>query len=337
MFAVLPATSTYQLNSYGFGSGGGTSSTSTYSLEGQTGETGSGNSGTSTYKIVSGDIATEQANVPKLSSFDNNGGLYYNKLHFTIDTQNNPSDATYALSISTDNFTSDIRYVQADMTVGTTLSPANFLTYSAWGGASGNVIIGLTPGTTYQLRAAASRGTYTQSAFGPSASVATANPSITFNLTTSTQNNPPFVVSFSSFSPDTIQNSQQTINIGLTTNAANGGNVYITSKYGALKSAQTGKTITSVSADLAAILEGYGAQAGTATQSSGGPLTAVTPFTASGTTVAQVSTATQSLYTTAAPVSGASATVTLKAKTTSTTVAASDYTDILTFTAAGNF
>src|SRR4051812_18408148 len=91
-FAALPATSTYQLNSYGFGSGGGTSSTSTYSVEGISGETGSGAPQTTTYKVQTDFVGTEQANVPKIASFDNSSGQYYNKLHFVLDTQGNPTD-----------------------------------------------------------------------------------------------------------------------------------------------------------------------------------------------------------------------------------------------------
>jgi len=104
LFAALPGTANYRLNSYGFGSGGGTGSTSNYALEGKTGEISGQTSATANYKILPAYIGTRQANVPKLTSLDNNGGVYYNKLHFVIDTQGNPTDAKFALEISTDNF-----------------------------------------------------------------------------------------------------------------------------------------------------------------------------------------------------------------------------------------
>lgn len=126
VFATLPSTSNYQLNSYGFGSGGtANASTSTYALEGNAGGLGGNTGSTSTYQLKPGFVETQQAHVPKIASFDNGSGVYYNKLHFVIDTQGNPTDALYALSISTDNFGSNIRYVKSDLTVGTTLTLDN--------------------------------------------------------------------------------------------------------------------------------------------------------------------------------------------------------------------
>ncbi|MDB5170328.1 MAG: hypothetical protein JWO35_22, partial [Candidatus Saccharibacteria bacterium] len=83
VFAALPATSNYRLNSYGFGSGGtAKSSTATYSLEGISGELSGQSASTATASTKPGFVESQQANVPKLVSIDNNGGQYYNKLHF---------------------------------------------------------------------------------------------------------------------------------------------------------------------------------------------------------------------------------------------------------------
>src|SRR6266404_5723381 len=91
ILATLPATTNYQLNSYGFGSGGTAGSgTATYSLEGISGELGGQTSTTSNYEVKPGFVETQQANVPKLSSFDNGSGRYYNQLHFVLDQQANP-------------------------------------------------------------------------------------------------------------------------------------------------------------------------------------------------------------------------------------------------------
>src|SRR5579884_205798 len=118
MFATLPSTTQYQLNSYGFGSGGTAgSSTATYSVEGITGEVSGQTAATSAYQTPPGFIQTEQANVPKVTL--SNPSNYYDKLLFVIDTQNNPSDALYALQVSTSsNFSSNVFYVQQDHTLG---------------------------------------------------------------------------------------------------------------------------------------------------------------------------------------------------------------------------
>ncbi len=126
-FGSVPATTNYQLNSYGFGSGGtANSGTANYSLEGISGEVSGQTSTTATYNVKPGFVETQQANVPKLSSFNNGGNTYYNKLQFIIDEQGNPSDATYALQISTtSNFSSDVNYVKSDLTIGATLTTAD--------------------------------------------------------------------------------------------------------------------------------------------------------------------------------------------------------------------
>ena len=112
LFAALPSTANYELNSYGFGSGGTvSSSTATYSLEGTAGELTGSSSGTANATTKPGYVETQQAHVPKLASLDNNSGEYYNKLHFVIDEQGNPSDAKYLVAVSTDNFVSDTKYL----------------------------------------------------------------------------------------------------------------------------------------------------------------------------------------------------------------------------------
>jgi hypothetical protein len=151
VFASLPSTTTYQLNSYGFGSGGtANSSTGNYSLEGITGEI-SGNPGnTTTYTLNPGFVQTQQANVPQVTL--SNPSSYYDKLKFVIDQQNNPSDALYALQIKAGdascNFsTGTINYIKNDLTVGASLTVADYQTYGIWGGAAGNNIIGLVAGS----------------------------------------------------------------------------------------------------------------------------------------------------------------------------------------------
>ena len=337
LFAVLPGTANYRLNSYGFGSGGGIGSTSNYALEGKTGEIGGQTSNTANYKIVPAYIGTRQANVPKIISLDNNSGIYYNKLHFVIDTQGNPTDAKYSVEISTNSSFTATSYVKSDLTVGGTLTPADFQTYAVWGVAGGANIIGLAYGTTYWVRVSATQGNYTQSEYGPALSATTANPSITFNLTTTSQANPPYSVGIGTLIAGSVGNSADTINLGLTTNAASGANLYILSKNGGLVSASTANTIASASVDLGAVGTGYGVQSASAGQSSGGPLTALSPYNGAANIVGVVDSSNRGLYTSAGPITNGVASLFLKAKAASTIVAASDYTDKLTVVAAGNF
>jgi hypothetical protein len=338
LFAVLPATTNYKLNSYGFSSGGGTGSTSNYSLEGSAGTASGPTTASTNYKIGPAYIGTQQANVPTIATLDNNSGNYYNKLHFVVGTQNNPADAKYAIQISTDNFAGDIRYVKSDLTVGTTLAAADFQTYAGWGSASGANVIGLSPGTNYYMRASASQGTYTQTQWGPvNGPVATASPSLTFNLTTSAQANPPFSVSFGTLTSGNVGTTGTTINLGLSTNATNGANLYIRSKNAGLKSASTSSTLASATADLGAVGTGYGAQSSSVSQTSGGPLTALSPYNSGSSSVGLLDTSNRGLYTSAGPIAGGAASLVLKAKSTATSVAANDYTDVLTLVAAGNF
>ncbi len=338
LFAVLPATSNYQLQSYGFGSGGtAKSQTATYSLEGTAGELSGQSSSTSNTTVKPGFIQAQQANVPKLASIDNNGGLYYNKLHFVIDKQNNPSDATFLIAVSADNFAADTRYLQPDGTLSSTLSLTDYQTYSAWGSSGGSLIIGLLPSTTYSVKLKATQGTFTESAYGPVSSQATAAPSITFSLETSSQVLPPYTVSLGTLNAGAIATTADTINTSLTTNGTSGGDVYIRGQNGGLKSSSTGYQISALSNDLSSVSEGFGAQNSSVGQASGGPFTVRSPYNTSGTNVGIIDTIVRSLYSSTAPVTAGSGVLVLKAKSAATDAAATDYREILTFVAAGNF
>lgn len=338
LFAVMPSTSTYKLEAYGFGNGGTANSTSAnYALEGTAGEPNGGVSSSATYMLKPGFTQTQQANIPRLSSFDNSSGIYYNKLHFAIDQQGNDDEALYAIQVSTDNFTSDIRYVKNDLTIGASLTLADYKTHTAWGGAIGSNIVGLASATTYQARVKATQGRFTESAYGPSSSATTASPSITFSLATSSQAVPPFSITYPTLSAGTVSGSSDTINTALDTNAANGANIYVTGKNGGLLSDSTGYKINAVSSNLASLSEGFGAQSTAINQTNGGPFSVLSPYNGSGATVGTLDATTRSLYLTPGPLSGGSASLTLFAKASSTAIAATDYTDVITFIAAGNY
>jgi hypothetical protein len=184
-FADVPSSSNYKLIDYGFGSGSSTNSASAnYGAYGVVGEVDIGLPGSANYKAGLGLNFTLNANVPDVPTLTTPAGNY-DRIKIVLDAAGNPTDATYAIAISTDNFVSDIRYVKNDKSVGATLAASDFLTYSGWGGASGTFIWGLIPNTTYYVKVKARQGNFTESAFGPVASKATGNPTLSFGLNTS--------------------------------------------------------------------------------------------------------------------------------------------------------
>jgi hypothetical protein len=338
VLAALPATPTYELNSYGFGSGGSAgSSTPTYSLEGITGEVGGQTSATPTYKLKPGFNETQQANVPKVTLTNPNN--YYDRLKFVIDQQGNPSDAKYALQISTaSDFSSGNKYVKSDDTIGSTLTLADYQTYSVWGGSSGAYIIGLSANTTYYLRAKATQSNFTESAYGPSSSAATISQSLSFCMYTNANcagggNS----VNFGNLLPATVTTSPNNIGVDFATNAALGGNIYIYGQNGGLKSTAANYTIFSATANLSSANDGFGAQIVSASQSADGPLSKVSPYNGAGDNVGSVTTLAANIFTSSAPLTGGTGSVLLKAKATSDAPSANDYAEILTLIAAANF
>ncbi len=338
LFASLPTTSNYSLQSFSFGSGGSAnSSTTTYSIEGETGGNSGNNSSTINTTLKPGFIQSQQANVPKILTLDNGGGIFYNKLHFVLDNQSNPTDALFLISVSTDNFVSNITYLQPDGTLSSSLLLSDYQSYASFGGAAGSYIIGLNPSTTYYVRALATNGQFAESGFGPISSQTTAPPTLSFSLDTSTQSTGPYVVSLGDLLSGQIVTSTQTINTSISTNGASGGNIYVSSLYGGLHSPSSNYTITSTSGDLTSLSEGYGAQATSAISSTGGPLLIESPFNSSGTAVGGLSQIMQSVFSSNNPLSGGVGQLILKAKSASTDVSSTDYQDVLTFVASANF
>src|SRR5579884_2667426 len=180
ILAAFSSGNTYQLKSYSLGAGGGTnnSSSNTYTVQGSLGEQTNNTAAGSTYTGNNSSIQTEQINVPGAPTLSNNGGTYYNQLNCVISTSNDPSDTTYAIAVSTNSFVTT-NYVQANGTLG---ASAVYQTYSTWGGSSGFQMTGLSAGTTYQVKVAAKQGMFTNTAYGPVASQATASPTLSFSV-----------------------------------------------------------------------------------------------------------------------------------------------------------
>ncbi len=345
IFATLPSTTNYELNSYGFGSGGTSNSTTgNYALEGISGETGGQTATTTNYTLKPGFVETQQANVPIVTL--TNPSSYYDKLHFVIDQQNNPSDALYALQVCSVPFTpgtlacsGTTTYVKSDDTLGSTLTLADYQTYAVWGSAGGTNIIGLSANTTYYIHAKATQGKFTESAYGPSSNAATVGQSISFCLYTNANCGlGGSVVNFGSLPVNTPTSGASTIKTDFATNANFGGKVYIYSLNGGLKSLSLSFTITSATTDLTSAAQGFGAQVPSApTVGSGGPLSAVSPYNVSSNNVGAIGTTAAVLLTSSSPLTGGNAVTNLMARTASTTPAASDYSDTLTFIAAASF
>jgi len=325
--AAFSSSNSYQLNSYGIGSGGSSSSSSTtYHLQASAGEQADGSSSGSAYASNNGSIGAEQLNVPGTPTLTNGSNTYYNKLKIILDTSGNPSDATYAVAVSTNGFAST-SYVQADGTLGA--SPVYQL-YTTWGGASGTFIVNLVSGTTYQVKVAAQQGLFTNTAYGAAASASTVTPSLTFSLS-------PSSTSFSGLLPGVVTTSASDITLNLTTNAVAGGSVYVSGQSNGLMSILEGHTIGAFNGDLASVNEGFGIQAINVTQTSGGPFSPASPFNVSGTSTGAETTVPQQILTSAAPIIGGTASARLKAKASANTPAGPDYQEVLTFVAAASF
>lgn len=186
-YADNPSSTNYKIQEYSFGAGGSTNSASTnFGLFGVVGQVEFGRPSSSNFKVGSGLTYLMKAPVPQAPTFTNPASTY-DRLHFVINPSNNPTDTTFALQISTDSaFLTNINYIKSDNTVGTSLTNADFQTYTAWGGASGADVTGLAPNTTYYLRVKARQGDYTESEYGPSASATTSVPSLTFSVDANT-------------------------------------------------------------------------------------------------------------------------------------------------------
>ncbi len=337
---VMPASTSYQLQNYSFGSGGTSNATSTdYAAETLAGEQSQGLLSSAAYKAGTGLQYTNQADVPPAPTFTNPSN-YYNKLHIVLATGGNPTDTLFAIAISTDGFVADTRYVQSDATIGATLGLEDYQTYAAWGGASGMDIIGLAAGTTYTVKVKAWQGKFTETGYGPTAAVATSNPQLSFDIdigTSSSDENEIRDIDLGSLPAGSVVTSGNRVWIDLDTNGTTGGKVYVSSANGGLYSSTASHTISSATADLSAAQSGFGAQGASVAQGSGGPLALVAPYNGSSDTVGVTNTTIREIFSTSAPITAGRGSFVLKAKSANTTPAAGDYVETLTVIASGSF
>jgi hypothetical protein len=327
-FASFSSSPTYQLKSYSVGPGGtSNSSSTTYHVNGTLGEQTNGSTASPNNTAGNGSVQTFQLNLPSAPTLGNGSGTYYNRLSFIINTANEPSDATYAVEVSTaSNFSSNVTYVQADGTQNTT--PV-YQSYATWGGSSGSIMTGLATSTTYYVAEIAMEGMFTNTEHGASSSIATVAPSITFSVS-------PNSINMGNLTTGSVVTSSN-VTFSLATNANFGGNVYVYGLNSGLKSSTLNSTITAFTGSLGSTSQGFGVQATGPTQTSGGPLSTVSPFNGTSNTVGGESAVPQRMLTTSNPIVGGAANANMQAKISTTTPAASDYSETLSFIAATAF
>lgn len=326
----MPASTSYQLKDYGFGNGGtGSSSSTNYSITGITGEQSGTKTSSASYGIGSGLVFVNQSNVPGTPVLTNPNN-YYNKLQIILDAANDSTDTKFAIAISSDGFVTT-KFVQNDHTVGLVLGSEDYQTYAIWGGANGTIIIGLTAGTTYQVKVKAMQGRATETGYGPAASAATSDPMLSFGISANS-------INFGELIPNSVSSSPQNIVVNFSTNAENGGKVYVSGNNAGLLSTTASYKIDAVSGDLSSLEQGFGIQGVSTSQTAGGPL-AIAPIynNLGGNIVGITDQIIRDIFNVAAPVAGGSGVFTLKAKPSSITPSASDYKEILTIVAAGSF
>lgn len=339
---VPPASNNYKVLEYGFGAGGVASASSNgYSMFGTLGQVEQGSPASNLYFIGGGLEYEIMATAPAAPIFVNPSN-YYNKLHLTIQRGgNDPSDYQYAIAISASD-AAHFKYLRPDQTLSDNLTDENWQTYSAWGGASGVTVIDLIPGSTYYARVAARQGQYfTQSFWSPIATADTAIPSLSFDLDISASDSEtggPYILNIGTLAPGSVTTSSDKVWIDISTNGNTGAFISVSGANAGLTSSSTSYTINSASADLTAQQTGYGAQYFSVGQTSGGPMTALSPYNGSSNNVGVLDTTKRYMFDSSeSPVTGGRVSFTLKAKASYNTPAAGDYADILTIIATGSF
>jgi hypothetical protein len=327
LLAAVPSSTNFTLEAYDFGTGSGAPSSSNYNLQASLGAEG-GSLSSGSYGLPPGIRASSTVSAPAAPTFTNPDNSY-NRLRLTLNASGFPSDVTYLIAISDDNFVTT-QYVQTDQTIGPSVNAANYQSYATWGGAGGFWVLGLDYGVTYKVKVAALQGQDTGGPFGPSATAATVQPSVTFAVSTSLTGSPPFNVNFTSLTPGSVVSANATVLADITTNALNGGGILIKSQNAGLTSSVAGNTIASATADLASAGSGYGAQVTSTSQTSGGPFTEVSPFDGTSDNVGGLTAALRQLASFPGPIDAGNVTTTFKAKATATTPSATDYSDNLT-------
>ncbi len=165
----------YQVEDSSLDGGGESSSSANYRSYDSISDIETGESNSTNYKVIPGFEPGAYPGIPATPTLTNTGGNLYNSLDFVIATGNGQqTDTTYAIAISSDNFTTTY-FIQTDDTIGST---AAWQTYSGWNSGSGERVTGLAPSTTYKIKVKARYGADSESGYSSEASAITAAPSL---------------------------------------------------------------------------------------------------------------------------------------------------------------
>jgi len=124
--------------------------------------------GTSSFSSAA-DVYTA-ANVPGAPVLSN---ANYGDIHFILDENSNPSNVSYAIAVSTDNFVSDTKYIQSDITLGDVLGEEDWQTYTDWGGINGEALTGLSNAQEYSFKVKARNSDSQETAYSTTAQLTT--------------------------------------------------------------------------------------------------------------------------------------------------------------------
>lgn len=338
LFASFSSSSNYSLNSYSVGPVGTSNSHSTtYYTQSTGGAVAGGTTSSTHYSDGNGNVPTEQIAVPQAPTVSNGGGSYITYLLVTLNdnagTNSYPADVAFSIGVSTTNcFTSTcvqsgaVKFVQTGGTLSTT---QYYQSYSSWGGSSGVDVTGLTAGTTYYVSVAAKQGTFTNTEYGPSTSGTTGSSYLTYSVS-------PNTLSLTGLLPTAVTTSSN-VTFDIATSATYGATIYDSGEYGGLYSSSKSSMITSANANLATATSGFGLQGVSTSDTTGGPLSISSPYNVTGNNVGVEGTTTVPIFTTPGAITGGTATMNVQARPSTSNPPSTDYSETLTFIAAGSF
>lgn len=273
-------------------------------------------------------------------------GGCYDRAHFELYNENNPSDTLYSIQITTDPAWATWNYVDAStfLIEGAGTHDINdYITESSWEAPNFN-ILGLEPGTTYYIRATALHGDFTESGPGPSANATTAYPQITFDIDiadTSGQNaetSAPYSVFLGTLEYNKVTVGSSLIWMDLGTNMTEGAKIFVRDEYSGLYSSEKNYLLSSSNANLDTT-PGYGLQKYFTGQTYLGPIVAESQFSQPGNTVGGINNQPYSkpiFNTSTNPIYRGRCSLYIKARPSETTPPADDYEDNIIFTVAGD-
>ncbi len=257
----------------------------------------------------------------------------------------NPADTLYSVMISTDNFVSDIRYIDSSTFMPESISTHNlsdFMPEDNWEAELLN-LKGLEPNTTYYLRAVALQGSFTQTEPGPVRSTTTGIPEVFFDIDIAdesgytAESSPPHSIQFTGayelIGGSAAITAQNRIWLDGNTNSSGGYAIIMNGTNGGLYSPTTLQTITSATADLNGVSSGFGLQSEYIDYSTDGPtlgfISSTTDYSGTGNEVGIISTTANKIYDADGPIIDGRMALKVIAKPGTSYTAATDYSETI--------